>query len=55
MKTINIFMIMLSINFTHKIVVNKSSIFATWPQQYYYTLDINLDTKKVDSKWENLR
>ena len=38
---------------THKIVVNDNSIFATWPKQYYYTLDINLDTKKADSKWEN--
>lgn len=38
---------------THKIVVNDNSIFATWPKQYSYTLDINLDTKKVDGKWEN--
>lgn len=39
--------------FTHKIVVNDKSIFATWPKQYYYTLDINLDSKKVNGKWEN--
>ncbi len=38
---------------THKIVVNDNSVFATWPKQYYYTLDINLNTKKADSKWEN--
>lgn len=38
---------------THKIVVNNNSVFATWPKQYYYILDINLDTKETNSVWEN--
>ena len=37
----------------HKIVVNDKSAFATWPKQYHYTLDINLDTHEMNGKWEN--
>lgn len=39
--------------FTHKMFVNDRSVFATWRKQYDYTLDIDLDTKETESRWEN--
>lgn len=41
--------------FTHKIFVNDRSVFAAWPKQYDYTLDIDLDTKETEGRWENHR
>lgn len=39
--------------FTHKMFVNDRSVFAAWRKQYDYTLDIDLDTKETESRWEN--
>lgn len=37
----------------YRLIVNRSTMFGTWPQGYHYQARFDLDTGTVDATWEN--